>query len=444
MADTSDAPFSPPRTPAAETLLTIARRAIEAVHPFQVIPPALDRLVASRDRPPWIVALGKAAGSMARAAVEWLAARGRAPAGGIAVVPVPEPALPGSIRVVVGDHPMPGTRSQHAAVALAECIEGIPPRDPVWVLLSGGASSLLSSPLPGLNLDHLFQLTSFLLASGRPIGEINAVRKLATRWGAGRLAQALAPRPIRQFVISDVPGDELAAIGSGPCVADPRAVDLARRLWDGLPRPLGGLLQTAWEGSPPPDSGDPCFADIVTEIVATNAMARRAAAAAAADLGLDVVGAEECIQGKAREAGEAFAVRCAEAARSGTPRCLIAGGEPTVTLEAASSRSELPLRLGGRCQEFALGAAGILARAKDPLAITILAIGTDGRDGPTDAAGAVVDGTTWERISAAGLDPAASLAGHTTYHALAAAGALVHTGPTGTNVMDLMLGLSPA
>jgi glycerate 2-kinase len=433
-----------PATPAA-LLADLYAAATAAVNPG---PALARRLVAPpTGQRPWIIALGKAALPMARAALETLASRGAEPAGGLIVPPVAAPSPHPDLAVVPGDHPEPGPGSLAAATALGEIAVRASRGAEVWVLLSGGTSSLLGAPVDGITPGELTAIYSLLLGSGLDITAMNRIRKRFSRWGGGRLAQALAPAPVRVYVVSDVIGDDLASIGSGPCVPDPSTApevrDLLQRsgLWDRIPDSARRQVREACDGTRPetPKPGDPAFARVTIELIASNGLALEAAARRAAELGLVPVVVDTPLAGEASAAGTSVAATLLQDyAEAGIPqrrsgRCRIWGGETTVTLGSA------PPGLGGRCQELALAAARSLGGA--PRGVALLAAGTDGRDGPTDAAGAIVDGETWAAIAAAGRDPTRDLAAHDAYHALDAAGALLRPGLTGTNVMDVVIGV---
>jgi hydroxypyruvate reductase len=399
-------------------------------------------------RPRWILALGKAAFPMARAAVETLTSWGQEPAGGVIVGPASEAPPHRGLGVVRGDHPEPGPGSLAAAEAVGDATTRIAAGDEVWVLLSGGASSLLAAPVPGLTPDELTALYRLLLGSGLDITAMNRIRKRFSRWGGGRLAAALAPARVLVFVVSDVIGDDLASIASGPCVPDPSTAAEVRRsleeagLWHRLPDAARRLVLAVESGetAETPKPGDQAFARVSLELIASNRLALEAAARRAAELGLAPKVAETPLAGEAWATGASVAAmllqHCGrrDIPQPATPtRCLIWGGETTVTL------GDAPPGLGGRCQELALSAAHALDGAR--AGIALLAAGTDGRDGPTDAAGAIVDGTTWHAAAAAGRDPARDLAAHDAYRSLEAAGALLKVGLTGTNVMDVVIGV---
>jgi len=423
--------------------------AVAAAGPGSALERALAGLSDAPPRPVWLFALGKAAQAMAVAAVDALRRENRAPAGGLIVPPsdgtLPHPGL----ELAVGDHPEPGPRSFAAAQALARIVAQVRAEDEAWVLLSGGATSLLGAPIEGVTQEQLTTLYSLLLGSGLDISAMNRIRKRFSRWGAGRLAAALAPACVRVFVVSDVIGDDLASIASGPCVPDSSTARDIRTalqeagLWDRIPASLRERVSATEEGRVPetPKPGDPAFAQVETRLIASNRLALEAAAARATELGLSPRLMQPVLSGEAAVAGRNIASTVLSYRRgsgpqpSASPICLIWGGETTVRLGPRGGG------LGGRSQELALAAAEVLAGAAPATAPAILAGGTDGRDGPTDAAGAVVDRSTWDAIRRLGRDPARDLAAHDAYPALDAVGALLRPGLTGTNVMDVVFGL---
>jgi hydroxypyruvate reductase len=420
---------------------------------------AVRRALAGSPPPPQpvhVVALGKAAPAMADAALRWLEDGRRTASGGIVVAPpgaAPADRGESGAGVLVrvgGDHPIPGAASRRAAAALAGVVDRVGAGDAVLVLLSGGTSSLVGAPVAGVSEADLDALWRLLLESGLDIHAMNAVRRRFTRWGGGRLAVALAGRPVDVLAISDVPGDDPADIGSGPCAADPlTTADVEGLLHSAglLPR-LPPALVTLLREAPPalrtPGRGDPATAAVRTRIVASNRDAVRAAAAHARALGWNVQEAASPLTGDAAATGARTAAALLQTARDHAGArsgrvCLVAGGETTVALGGRGIADDDAAPPGGRCQELALAAARVMAGAAAGPGAALLAAGTDGRDGPTDAAGAVIDGDTWQAIRAAGRDPARDLAMHDSYAALDAAGALLRTGATGTNVMDLVI-----
>ncbi|HET7585348.1 MAG TPA: DUF4147 domain-containing protein [Gemmatimonadaceae bacterium] len=433
-------------------LLDLYRAAVDAASPARALTRALEPLSHDPGARVWILALGKAAHQMARTAVEHLAHSGSAPAGGLIVAHHAEPSPHAALDVVTGDHPLPGDASRAAAARLGQVASRIEEHDDAWVLLSGGASSLLGAPADAQISDADFRdLSRLLYESGLDIATMNLVRRRFARWGGGRLAIALArARCVRVLIISDVVGDDIAVIGSGPCAPDPAtAADVhhalvAHELWERVPQSARDVLARAERDArmETPKPGDPAFRHVKTTIVAGNHTALEGAAERARAMGADVVLHSEPVVGDAAHAGatlatvlRADATQSHAAAHGAWWRCLLWGGETTVDLRGISAPR------GGRCQELALAAARVLSGLGPSVAL--LAAGTDGRDGPTDAAGATVDGESWERLRAAGRDPEDDLAQHRSYDALDAAGMLLKTGPTDTNVMDVMIALCP-
>ena len=421
-----------------DRLVACFRAAVAAAMPGPGVRRALLEFGAP-SRPPRILSIGKAAIPMARAARAVLEQAGLGTAGGLVIAP--DPGSVEGLDLVVGEHPLPGPGSARAAAAIETFCRETPPSTPVWLLLSGGATSLMAGPEPGLSVAALTATFDQLLRSGLDIATMNAIRKRLSRLAGGKLAVALQHTSILQLVVSDVIGDDLAAIGSGPAVPDPASaaeilalIDRSR-LRDRIPGPALELLGETAAGRRPetPKPVHPAFGTVTTRIIASNRIALEGAAAAARQFGWMVEIRPEPVRGEARIAGAAIAEILAGLPRSEAPSLIVFGGETTVQVGAATGR-------GGRCQELALSAAALLAR-HPARRITLLAAGTDGRDGPTDAAGAVVDGTTWAAIEATDVEPAAALERHDCYTALDAAGALLRTGPTGTNVMDVVLGL---
>ena len=430
-----------------DLLLDLYRAATAAAAPGPALEARLRALPQEPGRRVWILALGKAALPMASTAVEVLQAQPDRLSGGLIVAPEggvsPDPRL----TLSVGDHPEPGIRSLAAGTALADTASRIAAGDEVWVLLSGGTTSLIGAPEPGLTPADLRSLYTLLLGSGLDITAMNQVRKRFSRWGAGRLARALHPALVRVYIVSDVIGDDLPSIGSGPCVPDPAtAADVhtllqGAGLWPKIPDAARRMILSMESGetAETPKPGDRAFARVTLELVASNRLALEAAAKRAAELGLAPEIVEVPLAGEAVAAGASVAdnllnncVRLSIPQPKKRRLCRIWGGETTVSL------GDHPTGLGGRSQELALAAARTLAGTPG---VTLLAAGTDGRDGPTDAAGAIVDGTTWKAISAAGRNPEQDLARHNAYPALGSVGALVKPGLTGTNVMDIVIGV---
>ena len=434
--------------PARDALIDLYTAAVQAAAPGPALAARLNRLELTPERRIWIIALGKAALPMADAAVGALQALGHDLAGGLVVSPERQRSPHPRIRSVEGDHPEPGPGSLAAAEALAVTASAVGPDDEVWVLLSGGTTSLVGAPEPGVTPAELTDIYALLLGSGLDITAMNRIRKRFSRWGGGKLARALAPALVRVYVVSDVIGDDLASIGSGPCVPDPssaadvRALLEGAALWSRIPDSARRLVSSAESGktTETPKPGDEAFARVTLEVVASNSLALEAAAKRAAELGLTPRVFKVPLAGEAWATGASVAAdllnNCAQVSipqPSQTANCLIWGGETTVSLGNHSTGR------GGRSQELALSAARILEGA--PEAAWLLAAGTDGRDGPTDATGAIINEKTWIEIIKAGRDPAGDLAAHDAYPALDSVGALLKTGLTGTNVMDIVIGV---
>ncbi|HEU4993792.1 MAG TPA: DUF4147 domain-containing protein [Gemmatimonadaceae bacterium] len=430
----------------ARALLTeLYRAAVAGANVESLTAKAVATVPMERRHRVWILAIGKAAYVMARAAVG-VVHRGVAEvAGGIVVGPDEAEAPDGNVSVVVGDHPVPGNRSFTAAAQIQRMLKQKRADDVFIVLLSGGASSLIGAPMRGITETEFSRLYEMVLASGLDIHDMNAIRKRFSLWGAGRLALKLAPNRTHCFAVSDVTGDDLGTIGSGPVVPDPttaqEVIDLLKqvKLFTKVAPGFRTLLTDTVRGAAPetPKSSHPAFAHVEAKVIANNAGALRAVAKAARKLGANPVVHDNPVTGAAADAGVLIAeqlLSAREAAASGSLHCVVWGGETTVALDGAAPP-------GGRCQELALAAARHLSAAGDRASgITLLAAGTDGRDGDTDAAGAIVDAGTWRAIGAAGLDADAALRKHESHAALSATGALFRPGLTGTNVMDVMIG----
>ena len=431
-----------------DLLVDLYRAATDAAAPGPALTARLQDVALDPARRIWILALGKAALPMAATAVEVLGSHGRDPEGGLIVAPSEGQSSHPKLDLVKGDHPEPGPNSLAAAEAVGTLARRVGPSDEVWLLLSGGTTSLVGAPEPGVSPAELTAIYALLLGSGLDIAAMNRIRKRFSRWGGGKLARALAPARVRVYIVSDVIGDDLASIGSGPCVPDPssaadvRSLLESAALWSRIPESARQVVSSTASGKTPetPKPGDQAFARVTLELVASNRLALEAAAKRAAELGLAPEVVKTPLAGEASTTGASVAasllnncVRLSIPQPSRPPTCLIWGGETTVTL------GENPTGLGGRSQELALAAARRLEGA--PSGIALLAAGTDGRDGPTDAAGAVVDGRTWSGIKARGRDPAQDLAAHDAYPALDSVGALLKPGLTGTNVMDIVIGV---
>ena len=386
----------------------------------------------------WICGFGKAGYPMAAAATEILS--GRVGSGLIVTKQgqAPNLSLPGGVRVHESSHPVPDERGAAAAREMEALLAQAGAEDLVLCLISGGGSALLPAPCAGLHLEDIQATTSALLACGADIQQINTVRKHLDRLKGGGLARAASPAHLVALILSDVIGDPLDVIASGPTVPDPTTFGDALAVLDGydlrtkVPLPVRQRLEAGQRGEAPetPKPGNAIFERVHTEIIGSNITAARAAAVQAEKEWFHTLLLTTSLQGEARQAGRFLASIAQQIHASGDPlsrpACLIAGGETTVTLQGTG--------LGGRNQELALGAVNDLAGLPDAI---LVALATDGGDGPTDAAGAVVSGESAARARQLGLLPASYLANNDAYHFFEPLGDLLKPGPTQTNVNDL-------
>lgn len=364
-----------------------------------------------------VVAVGKAAAAMAHGAEREL---GGQLYGGLVITRYehgdPRLATP-RWQVLESGHPLPDENSLAAGEALLNYLDTLPADLPLLFLLSGGASALVEALPAGITLAELERVNDWLLGSGLDIAGMNAVRKQLSRIKGGRLAHHLGGRRCLQLIISDVPGDDPATIGSAPLYPSAEQP---------LPQALPGWLREilARVDTPPsPDKGQ--WAAVESHIIADNALARHAARAQAEALGVTVFEHAEHFQGDAEHLADEFVC----ALREGDPGLHLWGGESSVTLPDNPGR-------GGRNQHLALAAARLLAGQENCL---LLAVGSDGSDGPTGEAGALVDGGTVRRGEEEGLCVASALRSADSGAFLEACGDLIETGPTGSNVMDLVM-----
>ena len=384
-----------------------------------------------------VVGAGKASGAMAAAVEEmW----GERIVDGLVAVKDGYLAPTRRVRLVEAGHPVPDERGAEAARDIRVLAEAAGADDLVLVLLSGGGSALTPAPPPPITLADKQEVTRLLLAAGATINQLNTVRKHCSLLKGGQLARAAAPARVEALLLSDVVGDPLDVIASGPTTPDPSTFVEALGILDGFglrgtaPRSVILRLEQGARGEIPetPKPGDPVFARVRNTVIGNNALVVDAAAAKARALGFTPHSLTRALEGEAREVARRFVVmaRSIEAGKGpvAPPACVIAGGETTVTVRGQGK--------GGRCQEFALAAALELEGTKGAV---ILAAGTDGTDGPGEAAGAIVDGASATRARAQGVDPGARLANNDSYPVLKASGDLVVTGPTNTNLLDLYL-----
>jgi len=391
--------------------------ALRAADPEEAVRAALERLAL--DTPVWVVGAGKAAATMARAAETFLGDR---VLGGCATTKDGH-ALPlARIEWREAGHPLPDERGVAGAKRIAEIAAQAREGETLLCLISGGASALMPLPAPGITLADKQETTALMLACGANIHELNCVRKHLSAIKGGHLARIAAPARVVSLILSDVIGDNLDVIGSGPTVSDSSTAAEARAilerysLWDRVP---AAVRERIASGAETPKSLD----RVENLVVGSNRLAAEAAVAKARELGYETRLLSTTLDGEAREVG----------ARIARERgCLVAGGETTVTLRGKGK--------GGRNQELALAAAIELAGIEEPA--VVLSAGTDGTDGPTDAAGAIAANDTVARAKKMGLVAEAHLEENNSYPFFAALGDLVVTGPTGTNVMDLIVRLT--
>ena len=418
---------------------------IDAARPEHCMIPALARLrprpgppgdapASGPEGPIVVVGAGKATAAMAAQAEAHL---GPQIAGGVVAVKDGHGLPLARIELLEAAHPVPDERAPRNGRRIRAAIGAADPQASILALFSGGGSALMIEPLAPVSIADLAQTTDLLLRAGADIGELNMVRKHLSATHAGRLARIAAGRVVQVVAISDVIGDDLSTIASGPFCPDPStwndadAVISRFGLRDCLPGTVAAILERGRRGEldDTPKPGDSTFSRVRHSIVANLQTAARAAAACGNGLGIDCRICDLAVTGPA----EAAANRLVEAGRTALERNrgpfgLVFGGETVVRV---SGRGR-----GGRCQQLALKAAMLLDG--DPR-LTLLAVGTDGTDGPTDAAGAVVDGDTLRRGAAAGLDAPRRLLDNDAYSYLRGSGDLVVTGPTHTNVNDLLL-----
>ena len=384
-----------------------------------------------------VVGLGKAGASMT-AAVEEIA--GDRIVRGVVVTKYGHMQPTKTVRLHEAGHPVPDAAGMAGAQAILDCLRGVTAADLVLVLISGGGSALTPAPVAGITLEEKQALTKQLLACGADIREMNTLRKHISRIKGGQLARAAVPARVVTLILSDIVGDPLDAIASGPTVPDPTTYADALGILDtykireAIPASIRTHLEAGAAGKHPetPKPDDPAFATVQNVMVASNIQALRAAEAEARRLGFTPLILSSFIEGETKDVARMHAALALEVRSSGLPvappACFVTGGETTVTLKGTGK--------GGRNQEFALAAAFDIAGLPN---VEILSGGTDGTDGPTDAAGAVADGETIARARALGLNPRAVLESNDSYTFFAKLDDLLITGPTRTNVMDVRL-----
>jgi len=423
------------------TLREKARAVFDAALRASDVGPLVRQALAGLDLPSrgrvLVVGAGKASGAMAAAAEEALGDRVVA---GVVAVKDGHLAPTRRVRLLEAGHPVPDQRGVDAARAIRDLAASATADDLVLVLISGGGSALTPAPAPPITLAEKQAFTRLLLRAGADIKQLNAVRKHVSTLKGGQLARAAAPARVEALLLSDVNGDPLDVIASGPTAPDDSTFAEAMRILDRfdirdqVAPSIVTRLQQGIEGkiAETPKPGDPLFERVRNRIIGNNTVVVDAAAAAARTLGLTPLVLTRTLEGEAVDVGRRFAAmaRDLKAGRGpvAPPCCVIAGGETTVTVRGQGN--------GGRCQELALAAA---IELEGLTGAVVLAAGTDGSDGPTTAAGAIADGESARRARAAHVDLAARLADNDSHAALEPLGDLLLTGPTNTNLLDLYL-----
>lgn len=407
-------------------LLAMFEEAVHTVSPRSVMP---GRLPESAHGRTLVIAVGKAAAEMAAIAARRLAR----PAEGLIVTRqdhlLPEIAMPRGFEVIAAGHPVPDAGSVAAAERALGLAAELGAQDQLLVLLSGGGSAMLAAPAAGLTLDDKRAVTRDLLASGATIAEINCVRKHLSRIKGGRLAVAAGRAQVATLIISDVPGDDPSLVASGPTIADPTTLARAREIVGKYrivaPAAVARALADPANETPSADALGLAGSEVRVLARARDALA--GAAALAGSLGYEAILLGDDLEAEARHLGAGHAALARRlSAEGGPPRLLLSGGETTVSVAESGGR-------GGRNLEYLLGLAIALDGA---MGISAIACDTDGIDGRSDAAGAIVLPDTLARARASGLDPADHLERNDSHAFFAALGDLVITGPTRTNVND--------
>jgi hydroxypyruvate reductase len=387
-----------------------------------------------------LIAIGKAACNMIKAAQEIIPSKLLAP-NSLAITNTENAYKIEHIHIIAAGHPLPDQTGLAAAKQVYKKVQAAKKNELVLILLSGGGSALLPLPAEGINLEEKTHITSLLLSSGANINEVNCVRKHLSKLKGGQLAQLAMPADLHTLVLSDVLGDDLSAIASGPSVADSStftdAVNILHKyyLWDKTPNAIKLHLEKGLQGTIPetPKKNTPCFTQTSHTLIGSNSISLTAITQHAKKLNYDTQVYSSALMGEAKLVAENWVSFIKQKLAQGLskPLALVAGGETTVTITGDG--------LGGRNQEMALAFA--IAANRQPLNAqwVFLSGGTDGRDGPTNSAGGIVDNQTFSRLVDAGIEPKAYLANNDSYYALKESQDLLVTGATGTNVADLQI-----
>ncbi len=431
--------------------LSIFQAGIAAADPYQAVKRHLAPELFGSYSKVHLIAFGKAACAMAQAAQEVIPA-GKLADRGIAVTNHENVIRVDNVDVIGAAHPLPDEAGLNGALIIADRVQNAQENELVLVLVSGGGSALIPYPAGQITLQEKMATTDLLLASGADINQINCVRKHLSQLKGGGLARMAAPAHVHALILSDVLGDDLSAIASGPTVADNTtyadAIEVfkAKGIWDRVPANVRQHLEQGRLGhiTETPKPGDDIFKNTGHTLIGSNTISVNAMFEAAQNLGYEAKLYSNHLCGEARTVGATLVAQCVEGrlpkvgalgevSRQNKPLALLAGGETTVTLKGNGR--------GGRNQEMALA----FAIAAEQQGLTgdwvFLSGGTDGRDGPTDAAGGIVDPYTIKRMSQAGINPTELLENNDSYTALKSSDDLVIIGATGTNVADLQIAL---
>ncbi len=417
--------------------VSIFQAGIAAADPYQAVKRHLVPELFGNCSKVHLIAFGKAACAMAQAASEIIPA-GMLADRGIAVTNYENVTRVDNVDVLGAAHPLPDAAGLNGAKLIAERVRNANEHELVLVLVSGGGSALIPYPAEPITLQEKIATTDLLLASGATINQINCVRKHLSQLKGGGLARLAAPARLHALILSDVLGDDPSAIASGPTVADSTtyadAIDVftSKGVWDRLPSNVRQHLEQGKRGNieETPKPGDDIFKNTGHTLIGSNAISVAAMLQAAKNLGYETKLYSDHLCGEAGAEAEKLVIH-AKVLTASRPLALLAGGETTVTLHGNGR--------GGRNQEMALAFA--IAAEQQGLTgnWTFLSGGTDGRDGPTDAAGGIVDRNTLQRMIQAGVNPTALLENNDSYTALKTSDDLVNTGATGTNVADLQI-----
>jgi glycerate 2-kinase len=403
-----------------ERILRILAAAFNSVDPYTAVKKYLDERPLPTNKRIFAFGLGKAAMGMTQALADSIQLTDS-----LIITKHASPLTVEPVTVIEGNHPIPGNDSLAAGQASLKFVSQLTPDDLLICLISGGGSALMAAPL--IPLDELQALTTSLLASGARIDEINTIRRHLDSLKGGGLAQAANGAQIISLILSDVVGDPIEAIASGPTASDSTTNENAKAILDMYKISFG---KPDFRETPKPN--DPIFSKVQNQVIASNLIALQAAKEQAEREGFAVKIINNKLQGEARDVGREMALQLKEEIKKqARPFCLLAGGETTVTITGNGK--------GGRNQEIVLGAVEVLQEMKN---VMLISIATDGEDGPTDAAGAAGTNESARRAKSLRLSVADSISRNDAYVFFDQLGDLIRTGPSGTNVNDILIGIA--